>query len=124
MTLFEALECVASDKYADSKSPGELAVLLKPWLGNLTDRTPCADSAPLMLRMTADALGWNRFNYEGWPTYQQLAAAHYILRAAESLTDVQDLESSLFLIGLSRKICKEIATRLSNSPASQRNSKS
>jgi hypothetical protein len=117
MTLFEALERISSDKYAETKSPGELAALIKPWLGNLTDRTPCADAAPLMLRMIADAPGWNRFDYRDG-VFKMLAGAHCVLRAAESLSEETDLESSLNLIRLGRTICQE--TLQSSALASRR----
>jgi hypothetical protein len=121
MTLCETLERISSDKYAETKSPGELAALIKPWLTNRTDRMVWPDDAPLLLRRIGDAPGWNRFDYEGWPTYRQLAAAHFVLRAAQSLTDIQDLEPSLELISLGRRICKETASnlRVSSGPASQ-----
>ena|SRR5437016_636744 len=110
MTLYETLERISSDEYAENKTPGELAALIKPWLRNRTDRMVWPDDAPLLLRFIGDAPGWNRFA-EAWPSYSQLAAAHYVLRAAESLTDIEDLEASLFLIALGRKICKEVASR-------------
>jgi hypothetical protein len=121
MTLFEALDKISRDSYAEARTPGELAALIKQWLGNLIDREPYPDSAPLMWRMKADAPGWNRFDYRG--SFQQLAVAHYVLRAAESLTHEQDLEPSLNLIKLGREICNEIliSSPLFNRPANQGN---
>jgi hypothetical protein len=36
-----------------------------------------------------------------------MAAAHYVLKAAEHLNDEEDLEAGLFLIGLGRRICRD-----------------
>jgi hypothetical protein len=93
MTLFEALKRISRDSYAETKTPRELAALIKPWLIN-----PCSD-----------------------PVMQRLSGVHFMLRAAESLTDIEDLEPRLFLISLARKICRTILNHspLPRRPASQ-----
>ncbi|SRR5258705_10587773 len=109
MTLSEALEQICNDEHGETKTPGELAALLDQSLGNPAGvRTSWPDSAPFLLREIGDRPGWSRFDYEGWPSYRQLAAAHYILRAAESLTDARDHNTKLTLISLGRQICKEV----------------
>jgi hypothetical protein len=70
---------------------------VKPWLGNLADPLPCPDNAPLMLRFIADAPCWNRFDYRN-PAMLYAAVAHYLLRAASHLAELEELEASLFLI--------------------------
>jgi hypothetical protein len=85
-TPTEAVALIANS--AKEQTPGELAALLEPWL--------------------KDGPGWDRFSYEGWPSYGKLAAAHYLLRAAESLTGEADSECRLSLIALAKKLCAEV----------------
>jgi hypothetical protein len=98
------------------KTPGEIADMLKPWLGNLCEPMPYADTAPLMLRMIADGPAWNRFDYRD-PVMRQLSGAHYLLRAADSLNELEDLEPCLLLIGHGKEILREI---LQDSPLASR----
>jgi len=110
MTLFEALERIGSDKYAEVKSPEELAALINPWLGvNIQITLPYSDNAPFLLRKQADAPRWRRFDYSD-PVMRQLSAAHFVLRAAGSLGEMEDTEPCLNLIRLGRKICRETLT--------------
>ena len=105
-SLYEILEIVAGPR-GDMKTPREIADMLKPWLSNLCDPMPYPDSAPLMVRFIADAACWNRFTYSN-PIMRQLSGAHYLLRAAESLTEIEDVDPCLFLIGRGREILREI----------------
>jgi len=106
MTLFEALELIADDAYAEQRTPGELAALINPWLGYRDDRIAWPDTAPLLLRFIGDAPGWNRFEYRDG-AMRLLAAAHFVLRAAHSLAEEEDLIAGLNLIRLGRQICRE-----------------
>src|SRR5712675_3457288 len=74
-SLYEALEDICTDLRADTKAPGELAAMLKPWLTNLDERSSYPDNAPLMLRQIADAPGWNRFGYSD-PLMRWISGAH------------------------------------------------
>ena len=100
-SLYEVLADICPR--ADTKTPGELAAMLKPWLCNLDERTSYPDSAPLMLRMLADAPGWNRFNYND-PLMRWVSGAHYLLKAAEHLNELEDVEPCLSLIGRAKEI--------------------
>jgi hypothetical protein len=77
--------------------------MLKPWLCNPDDRTSYPDNAPLMLRQLADAPGWNRFGYSD-PLMRWVSGAHYLLKAAEHLSGLEDLEPCLLLIGRGKEI--------------------
>lgn len=108
-TIHDILRQICDDRYAETKTPGELAALIDEGLGNPAGvRREWPDSAPFLLREIGDRPGWKRFEYEGWPSYSQLAGAQYILRAAESLTDPQDQHTKLFLTSLGRKIYKDV----------------
>ena len=102
-SLYEVLEDVCADSLAGGNAPGELATLLDPWLTNPSQPTPVSDAAPLMLRMLADAPGWNRFAYSD-PLMRQVSCAHYLLRAADNLNGLEDLEACLFLIGRGKEM--------------------
>lgn len=114
-SLYEMLEIIGGPR-GEMKTPSEMAAMLKPWLLNLCEPTPCPDNAPLMLRFIADAPCWNRFAYSD-PVMRQLSAAHYVLRAAESLTadswtELEDLNASLFLISQGKEILRDIQNSL------------
>jgi len=110
-SLYEALEDICTDLRADTKAPGELAAMLKPWLTNLDERSSYPDNAPLMLRQIADAPGWNRFGYSD-PLMRWISGAHCMLKAAEHLNELEDLEPCLFLIGRSKEILEGVYRQL------------
>ena len=109
-SLYEVLEIIGGPR-GEMKTPGEIAAMVKPWLTNLCDPLPCPDTAPSMLRFLCDAPAWNRFDYND-AVMLRLSGAHYLLRAAESLAEFEDLESCLFLIGRGKEMLREILNSL------------
>lgn len=107
MTLFEALELIGSDGYAENKSPAELAALVAPWLLKGERGVPYPPNAPFMIRQQWDDVRWNRFLLYSQGVMRQTAATHTLLRAASHLSEEDDLGTIHWIMLLAKKAARE-----------------
>lgn len=89
-------------------SPQEAAECIGPILCHAWPK-PLAfpESTPLMLQRFWDEMAWRRFETDG-PVSLQLVCAHFLYRAAASLSDPSDAEPSLILMVAARQLVKSV----------------